>query len=545
GVIEARRRAGRLTVYEINDHVLAPQAWSATAYLARDPLLRSLSLQMAARSHALQFNVTELARVFGYLNPTQAVFENQLWDVPRFSPRADDGARTIWLGWGGSLGHREDLVWALPALRAALDRHPRLGLAIMGPDALRPLFDGFPANRFGFTSGGPLERYYEFLTSLDLGVCPLLPTDFNRCRSDVKFLELASRGVPAICSDLPPYAAVVHGENGLRFTDLADLGRALDRMVDDTGLRARLARNAHATAEARRERVRAPARHAQYEAWQRALGDSPAIETAATSATKSATTGAFGGGSGYRSLSGGALETALREALVHAVAGRPRESLARLAEAERRAPGFYLPALYRGSIEPDPAAGLQALAHAQTLAPDSANVALQQGLRHEALGRDDEARAAYQRCHALLPALGVGAAQLGALAEKAGELAVSVTHFEAAIAANPHYTPPALALAQRALATGDRDRARDILETSLAHDPQFWRTHFLLGRLAGEGGKWATAESHLSRARSDVPPDHKAAVLALLAKAQLAQDRRAAAAATLTELRGLTAGAGP
>ncbi|HEY0705487.1 MAG TPA: tetratricopeptide repeat protein [Polyangia bacterium] len=523
-VIEARRRAGRLTVYEINDHVLAPQAWSATAYLAENPLLRSLSLQMAARSHALQFSVPELARVFGHLNPRHTVFENQLWTTPPFRARFDDGARTLWLGWGGSLGHREDLLWALPALRAALDRHPRLGLAVMGPEALRPLFDGLPPARFRFQPGGSLEMYYDFLSGLDLGVCPLLPTDFNRCRSDVKFLELASRGVPAICADLPPYAGVVSGETGLRFSDLADLGRQIDRLVATPDLRGRLARAAHASAERRSERAHAPQRLAQYATWQQALGGVFSDEPQ---------------GNGYQALASD-IETTIREALVDAVAGRRSTALATLQGAERDAPGFYLPALYLGTIDPDPQAGLTALERAQRLAPTAASVALQRGLRLEALGRSDEAAAAYHLCHQLLPSLGAGAAQLGALAERAGNAAEAVAHHEAAVAANPHYTPPVLALAQAALKAGDAARARQILEAGLQHDAKLWRFHFLLGRLEGDSaGRWAAAEGHLKTALTEAPPDQRTSVLAALAKAQLAQGKATAANATLAELRAL------
>jgi hypothetical protein len=128
---------------------------------------------------------------------------------------------------------------------------------------------------------------------------------------------------------------------------------------------------------------------------------------------------------------------------------------------------------------------------------------------------------------------------LGALAERAGQTAEAVAHYEAAVSANPHYAPPVLALAHAALKTGDLTRARCVLESGLAHDPRLWRFHFLLGRIENEAGAWATAERHLERARTEAPAAHEAAVLALLAKAQIAQGRHAAANATLAELRGL------
>ena len=52
-IIEARRRRRRLTVYEINDHFLAPQPWNPTAYLAANLISRSLSSQLARQADCL------------------------------------------------------------------------------------------------------------------------------------------------------------------------------------------------------------------------------------------------------------------------------------------------------------------------------------------------------------------------------------------------------------------------------------------------------------------------------------------------------------
>jgi len=40
-------------------------------------------------------------------------------------------------------------------------------------------------------------------------LAPLLPSDYNSCRSDVKFLEYASQGVAGIYADLEPYRGIV------------------------------------------------------------------------------------------------------------------------------------------------------------------------------------------------------------------------------------------------------------------------------------------------------------------------------------------------
>jgi tetratricopeptide (TPR) repeat protein len=537
-IIDARRRAGRLTVYEINDHFLAVKAGSPTAYLGKNPLLRSLSSQLAAACDAIQFSVPELEREFAALNPTRAVFVNQLWDVPaRRERRPGPG---VCMGWGGSQGHAEDMNWVAPALRAALQRHPQLTLSLMGSAAQSPAFAGLPAGQFRARPAGSLESYYDFLAGLDFGVCPLLPTDFNHCRSDVKFLELASRGVPALCSDLAPYRDSVRtGENGFLFRNLDELGALIDRLVREPDLRTRTGDAAYAHACTRRERDHAPRRLERYQAWlATAAARAGASNPDALAAPLAGEPGTrFAPDSDYEHFGVGPIEKTLREGLTLAVAGEIAHALAACKRAQQLAPGFYLPLLYAGMLEPDPARALEALAAAAALCPGSANVVFQRGLRLEATGRTAEAAAAYQECTRLAPGLGIGEAQLGALAEAAGRTAEAAAHFERALAANPHYAPPVLRLAQAALAARDTTRATSLLEAALARDPKLWRFHFLLGRAYGDVGRWQAALHHLERALVDC--DERAPVLALLAKSQIALGNIAAAQATVGELRRL------
>src|SRR4029077_18171911 len=98
----------RLTVYEINDHFLAPQPWNPTAYLAANLISRSLSSQLARHSDCLQLTVDQLGRRFGHLNARRAILANQLWDPRAIDPAdavsaAAPGGR-VRIGWGGSVG---------------------------------------------------------------------------------------------------------------------------------------------------------------------------------------------------------------------------------------------------------------------------------------------------------------------------------------------------------------------------------------------------------------------------------------------------------
>ncbi len=161
-------------------------------------------------------------------------FPNQLIDIPPLRPPRT-GPLTI--GWGGSPGHFADWYQLAPRLQSWLDNRPDVHLAVMNAEFARD-FLRLPPERYRFVPFGSLEDYFRFLDSLDIGLAPLLPSDYNRCRSDVKFLEYASRGVAGIYADLEPYReAVIPGETGLLYRTEDELFAGLDRLVDNVPFR--------------------------------------------------------------------------------------------------------------------------------------------------------------------------------------------------------------------------------------------------------------------------------------------------------------------
>jgi tetratricopeptide (TPR) repeat protein len=242
-VCARRRAAGRVTVFEANDYFFDMQPWSPIASKWQDRNVQELYLQWLAEADGVQTSTEELSRRWRQRGARQtAVFENQLIDVPELPPAP---SRPLTIGWGGSPGHFADWYQASPHLARWLDEHPEVHLAVMTHDLARPFFN-LPAERYHFTSFGSLSDYLRFLRSVDVGIVPLLPTDYNRCRSDVKFLEYASQGVVGIYADLEPYRGkVVHGQTGLLFQNPAELIDRLELLRRDPLLRQELRLRAH------------------------------------------------------------------------------------------------------------------------------------------------------------------------------------------------------------------------------------------------------------------------------------------------------------
>jgi 2-polyprenyl-3-methyl-5-hydroxy-6-metoxy-1,4-benzoquinol methylase/glycosyltransferase involved in cell wall biosynthesis len=238
-----RRRAGRLTVFEINDDVQAIQASNPLAGFFRQPENVRLFRRLALSADAVQYSVPELERVFGSLNKRGRVFVNQVVAPPPLRA-ASEGVR---LGWGGSAGHLEDMAEVAPAVMAFVRAQPSVTLHLMCSDKIWALFDALPAERKLRTPVGSIYQYYDFVSQLDIGIAPNRDAGFNRARSDVKFLEYAGWGAVPVVQRLAPYLdSVKHGQNGFLFSTTSELIALLTRLVEDAPERQRVRENAHA-----------------------------------------------------------------------------------------------------------------------------------------------------------------------------------------------------------------------------------------------------------------------------------------------------------
>lgn len=244
---ERRRHPGRVTVVEANDYYPDLQAWNPLSMRWLDRSLQDSFHHALRAADGVQASVAPLVERWKRITHRPVVaFANHLESLP---PLALDPVvtsdRPLTVGWGGSPGHFADWMAVAPVLERWLARRPNARLAVMTNELARD-FVRIDATRLVFRPFGSLDDWLDFIGTLDIGLAPLLPTEYNRCRSDVKFLEYASRGVPGIYRDLEPYRdSVVHGETGLTYSTDDELLACLDALADDASLRARIREQAH------------------------------------------------------------------------------------------------------------------------------------------------------------------------------------------------------------------------------------------------------------------------------------------------------------
>jgi GT2 family glycosyltransferase/glycosyltransferase involved in cell wall biosynthesis len=189
-------------------------------------------------------------------NPHAVVFRNRLdealWAGPPARPAVH--GRSLGIGYFGTTTHAPDIEIVAAPLRALLDRYgERVAIRFYGcppPPSLRddPRVAWIPL------AGGPYRDYVALLREapVDIGIAPLADTDFNRAKSEAKFLEYSAAGIPGIYSDVGPYRAVVRpGRTGWLARSQTDWVEHLTRMIEDGALRERMGELAYREAHSR------------------------------------------------------------------------------------------------------------------------------------------------------------------------------------------------------------------------------------------------------------------------------------------------------
>lgn len=244
-LIRQRRLLGLPTVVEVNDYLPDVQPWNPAASTWQDRRGHQLFHALIRAADGCQFSSEGLAKRLAHQARAAAVFPNHLHAVaPERLRPLEPGPGPLRIGWGGSAGHRDDLASIAPALISWLQQHPDVQLELMADAPLAEPFQALPAHQFRLRSPSSLADYLAWLPTLDIGLAPLLPTAYNACRSDVKFLEYAAAGVVPVLQNHGPYRALAEQGLSPAFETPEHLVSLLEQLVVDAEHRRCCARTA-------------------------------------------------------------------------------------------------------------------------------------------------------------------------------------------------------------------------------------------------------------------------------------------------------------
>jgi glycosyltransferase involved in cell wall biosynthesis len=116
------------------------------------------------------------------------------WDMPKRENKSD----RIRIGWAGSFTHLDDLKMIAKPLRQLKKEFPIVEYVFVGDLRFK---DVMPESECML--GVPFEFWPAKLhgLQLDIGLAPVRDTEFNRCKSNIKWQEYAVANVPGVYTD--------------------------------------------------------------------------------------------------------------------------------------------------------------------------------------------------------------------------------------------------------------------------------------------------------------------------------------------------------
>jgi glycosyltransferase involved in cell wall biosynthesis len=172
--------------------------------------------------------------------------------IPEFvlGMKHDDRQGRPRIGWMGGGSHARDIHMATGAVRRFMQRFPDWDLVLAGCD-YRSSFK-CPPDRSYFVPWIHVcddpDVFYRAI-DFDIGICPLLDTQFARSKSHIKALEYMARGIPVVASDVEPYRKFIdHGVNGFLAKYDHEWLKYLSLLASDDDLRLKMSEAAKAKA---------------------------------------------------------------------------------------------------------------------------------------------------------------------------------------------------------------------------------------------------------------------------------------------------------
>jgi len=240
-LFEVMVETGYLLIFEIDDHpVRWEQAYQSTGYLN------------FVGVHAIQTSTKYLADYLRQFNPQVKFFANHLRRLlpPRNFAEESKQNRPVTIFFG-ALNRDEEFQELLPVLNhfAHLYGEKILFKILARPKHFHALqtdkkiFLGDPNHFEGQYI--PYDRYEEELKTSDIALLPLQDNQFNRAKSDLKFIECGNCGVAALASPVVYSDVVKDSVNGFIFHNLNEFAQKLQILIDNSAKRYELAQNAY------------------------------------------------------------------------------------------------------------------------------------------------------------------------------------------------------------------------------------------------------------------------------------------------------------
>jgi 2-polyprenyl-3-methyl-5-hydroxy-6-metoxy-1,4-benzoquinol methylase len=207
---------GYIVVSEFDDHPI----FMAQRGVDLDQLLTFKAV------HAVQTSTPALAEVLRRENPETGMFPNGVFVLPPVVNFADPNQLTMLFA---AINRGDDWAPYIDSINeVARAMEGKLRFEVLHD---RAFFDALDTPHKNFTPICDYNTYLQKLGSADIAFMPLADTEFNRAKSDLKFVEAGSCRVAALASRVVYENSIEHGRTGLLFHDPESLRASLLQLL--------------------------------------------------------------------------------------------------------------------------------------------------------------------------------------------------------------------------------------------------------------------------------------------------------------------------
>ena len=234
--LHTQKRQGVKTIYFMDDDLLDPLAWGGLPWRYRFKLFTQAFIykrQLLAVADEVWVSTPYLQNKYAHLNPMLVIAK----PTPVTTQTQHDSA--VLVCYHGTASHTAEFKWLLPIMQEVLERNPRVHFELFADAHTAKLFRQLPRTAVLHPMSWPQYLAYTQSRKADIGLAPLLPSQFNAARGATKWMDYARMGAVGVFTDAPAYQDCVrHGVTGLLLPNESEVWvqNILD-LVNNTELR--------------------------------------------------------------------------------------------------------------------------------------------------------------------------------------------------------------------------------------------------------------------------------------------------------------------
>lgn len=228
-------------VYFMDDDLFDPMALSTLPKEYRSKIIRRSAAQhrwITQYCDDIWVSTAYLAKKYSHLNPEIV--------SAKPSPLLLEKRKPVRIAYHGSSSHREEKYWLRQIVEGVLEACPSASFEIFGEHDIYKHYRDLP--RVSVLHPMSWQNYLAYTKThqLDIGLAPLLESDFNLARGPVKFYDFVRMGAVGVYSNCAPYNDFIEQNiNGILLeNDPQRWVDAITLLINKEKKRAELANNA-------------------------------------------------------------------------------------------------------------------------------------------------------------------------------------------------------------------------------------------------------------------------------------------------------------